>query len=81
MKENQNTNGGPEGLPLVGIGSLEDHRKECRRAALIPSDFMIIFRLENACAAANYASARRAIVLSLWPPPRRGRLKGGKKAA
>jgi hypothetical protein len=58
--ENQNTNGPPQGLPLVGIGSPETHRKEPRRTVprrtrfhdhlVLESKplFMIILRLENA---------------------------------
>jgi hypothetical protein len=48
QNQNQNTNGAPEGLPLVGIGSSESHRKERRETTHTFSDFMIIFRLENA---------------------------------
>jgi hypothetical protein len=46
--QNQNTNRAPEGLPLVGITSSESHRKERRETTHTFSDFMIIFRLENA---------------------------------
>jgi len=47
----QNTNGTPEGLPLVGMVSSELHRKEGRKTTHTFSDFMIIFRLENAAVA------------------------------
>jgi hypothetical protein len=50
IEEKQNTNWAPEGLPLVGIGSPESHRKERRKTTHTFSDFMIIFRLENALA-------------------------------
>jgi hypothetical protein len=49
MKENPNTSGTLEGLPLVGIESSNNPRKERRRTSPVPSNFMIIFRLENAC--------------------------------
>jgi hypothetical protein len=49
IEEKQNTNNeAPEGLPLVGMVSSEFHRKERRETTRTFSDFMIIFRLENA---------------------------------
>ncbi len=38
----------PVGLPVVGRESSKRHRKECRWTTCFPTDFMIIFRLENA---------------------------------
>ena len=48
IKEKPKTVWSPVGLPLVGIETLQHHRKECRRTTGPLSDFMIIFRLENA---------------------------------
>lgn len=47
-KQKQNTDGEPEGLPLVGIVSSEFHRKEGRTTTSTSFDFMIILQLENA---------------------------------
>ena len=60
MKEKPNTSGTPEGLPLVGIERSNDHRKEHRRTSPVPSNFMIIFRLENARAVRSENSAETA---------------------
>jgi len=59
MKEKPNTSGTPEGLPLVGIERSNDHRKEHRRTSPVPSNFMIIFRLENAAPPKTVAAGGR----------------------
>jgi len=64
--ENQNTNGAPTGLPLVGIENSTAHRKEPRRTVphlsrfhdhlVLESKphFMIILQLENADGVNDY---------------------------